>query len=260
MADGISFDRYIDNPSGGQVITNRKMYKDLYTSKFNKVLVKEEGNIQFRVYHHDNKYDEYYIHMKIPSEVLDKFYYDVVVQLSTTEAPKKVSNFMRSYMVRFFSNDPAFVYTFAHAFSKNDLFIKDLEPKMNKQALKKDAKIKNPKNDIFYVKSLYFAYLTMERYNLFDRRVLNRNAIKYNKKILLNEIENANKKIEDRIKLGKQQEKENKESKSTSPTTNRNINNSVPITKTRKVSKITPKTKTVKSVKKSKVIGNHNSS
>ena len=34
MADGMSFDKYIDNPSGGQVFTNRQMYKAMYKSKF----------------------------------------------------------------------------------------------------------------------------------------------------------------------------------------------------------------------------------
>lgn len=31
MADGMNFDKYIDNPSGGSsVVTNRNMYKEMY--------------------------------------------------------------------------------------------------------------------------------------------------------------------------------------------------------------------------------------
>ena len=37
----ISFDKYIDNPSGGAVFTNRNMYKAMYADKFNKILVRE---------------------------------------------------------------------------------------------------------------------------------------------------------------------------------------------------------------------------
>ena len=258
MADGMNFDKYIDNPNGGsQVVTNRKMYKDLYTSKFNKILLREEGNINYKVYHQNNKNDTYYIHMKIPSEVISNFYYDVVVQLSTTEAPKKANNILRQYMVRFFSNDPAFVYTFVHAFNKNNLFIKDLESKMNKHALHTNAKIRNPKDEVFYVKSLYFAYLTMERYNLFDRRVLDRKAVKYDKKILLNDIETADKKISKRIELANKKEDTDKEKNVRLPKQN---DKSVPIAKTAKVSKITPKTNYVKTTKRSKIIGKRNTS
>jgi hypothetical protein len=136
--------------------------------------------------------------MKIPSEVIESFYYDVVVRLFTTDNKKKLNANLREYAVEFYSNDPAFVYTFAHAFSKNKLFIKDLEPKMSKAALKDLAKIKNPKDNVWYVKSLYFAYLTMERYHLFNRTMLNQHSSKYNKKELLSKITHATEKVEAR--------------------------------------------------------------
>ena len=159
MADGMSFDKYIDNPSGGAtVITNRNMYKDMYKSKFDKVLLRESGKIEWSVYYTNDGKDSHYIYMKIPSEVIEGFYYDVVIRLFTTENKKKTNVNLREYAVEFYSNDPAFVYTFAHAFSKNKLFIEDLEPKMSKAALKDVAKVKNPKDNVWYVKSLYFAY------------------------------------------------------------------------------------------------------
>lgn len=199
MADGMSFDKYIDNPSGGAtVITNRNMYKDMYKTKFDRVLLRESGNIEFKIYYTNDADDSYYIYMKIPSEVIENFYYDVVIRLFTTENKKKSNANLREYAVQFYSNDPAYVYTFAHAFSKNNLFIKDLEPKMSKTALKNAAKIKNPKNDIWYVKSLYFAYLAMERYHLFNRSILNQRGKKYNKKELLSLITYATEKIEAR--------------------------------------------------------------
>lgn len=199
MADGMSFDKYIDNPSGGAtVITNRNMYKDMYKSKFDKVLLRESGNIEWKVYYANDGEDSYYIYMKIPSEVIEKFYYDVVVRLFTTENKKKSNVNLREYAVEFFSNDPAFVYTFAHAFRKNNLFIKDLEPKMSRTALKDVAKVKNPKDNVWYVKSLYFAYLVMERYHLFNRNILKQHSNKYNKKELLSKITHATEKIEAR--------------------------------------------------------------
>jgi hypothetical protein len=198
MADGMSFDKYIDNPSGGQVFTNRQMYKALYKSKFDGLLVREQGQIKFTVYRSEDANDSYYIHMKIPSEVIENFYYDVVIQLFTTENAKKNNVNLREYAVKFYSNDPAFVYTFAHSFKKNNLFIKDLEPKMMPRALKEKADIKNPKDNVLYVKSLFFAYLTMEKYHLFNRPTLNLNSIKYDKKLLLSRVTQADIKVKDR--------------------------------------------------------------
>ena len=68
---------------------------------------------------------------------------------------------------------------FVYTAPKLGLFIKDLESKMTKEALKNKAVAKNPKDDVWYVKSLYFAYLTMEKYNLFNRVALERNAKSY---------------------------------------------------------------------------------
>ena len=254
MADGMSFDKYIDNPSGGAtVITNRNMYKDMYKSKFDKVLLRESGKIEWKVYYTNDSKDSFYIYMKIPSEVIEKFYYDVVVRLYTTENKKKSNVNLREYAVEFYSNDPAFVYTFAHAFNKNNLFIKDLEPKMSKTALRDAAKIKNPKDNVWYVKSLYFAYLTMERYHLFNRTILKQNGKKYDKKELLSKITHATEKIEARQQAQQSLDKE----KSKAKKIERNDKDlqtkqtkSSPITKTSKVSKTPKISNTVKTTKR----------
>lgn len=194
----MSFDKYIDNPSGGQVFTNRQMYKAMYKQKFDAVLVREQGQIKYVVYRSEDENDSYYIHIKVPSEVIDNFYYDVVIQLYTTDNTKKNNVNLREYGVKFYSNDPAFVYTFAHSFKQNNLFIKDLEPKMMKRALKEKAEIKNPKDNVWYVKSLYFAYLTMEKYHLFNRPMLNQHSIKYDRRALLSKVTAADIKVADR--------------------------------------------------------------
>jgi len=254
MADGMSFDKYIDNPSGGaSVITNRNMYKDMYKSKFDKVLLRESGNIEWKVYQAKDGQDSYYIYMKIPSEVIEKFYYDVVVRLFTTENKKKLNVSLREYAVQFYSNDPAFVYTFAHAFNKNNLFIKDLEPKMTKAALKKEATIRNPKDNVWYVKSLYFAYLTMERYHLFNRSILNQHSSKYNKRELITKITDASDKIDARQKaqekLDKEKAKEKQAEKRNTEIQSKHAKLS-PISKVSTVSKVSSAAKNVKTVKR----------
>lgn len=253
MADGMSFDKYIDNPSGGAtVITNRNMYKDMYKSKFDRVLLRESGKIEWKVYYTKDGQDSYYIYMKIPSEIIEKFYYDVVIRLFTTENKKKSNVNLREYAVEFYSNDPAFVYTFAHAFSKNHLFIKDLETKMSANALKNAAKVKNPKDNVWYVKSLYFAYLTMERYHLFNRSILNQHGKKYNKKELLSHITHAIEKVEARQEAQTKLDKEKANTKKTERTDkdlqskSTQTSNIVKTATTSKTSKITNKVKTTK--------------
>ena len=255
---GMSFDKYIDNPSGSSVYTNRMMYKKMYQDKFNNLLIREQGQIKYELYRTDDHNDTFYIYMKIPSEVIEKFYYDVVIQLYTTDNRKKNNANLREYDVKFYSNDPAFVYTFAHSFIKNKLFIEDLKPRMSKQAIKSVAKIRNPKDEVWYVKSLYFAYLAMERYNLFSRIMFSNHSKKYDKKELLRKVMQA----EDKVKLRqseqekldklKKEEKSKIEKKKRQNTNQHIASKKSNISKTSRVSTVS---KTPKTAKKAKVIG-----
>ena len=95
----------------------------------------------------------------------------------------------------------------SYSFKQNELFISDLEARMPKQLLKNKAKIKNPKDEVWYVKSLFFAYLLLGDYGLFSKTLYNATADKYSKTKLLKLVEHADTKIKDR------QEAEEKERK-----------------------------------------------
>lgn len=162
----MTFDDYIRNPMGrdNAVISNRAMYRNLYNAKLDKLLVREAGKIDVKCYHDGSRYLCY---LKIPSETIKDFYYDVVIEFTP---PKGITGTdLKKYNVRFYSNDPSFCYTFTYAFRKNDLLIKDLEDKLAKKALKNPAKEKNPHNQVGYVKSLYFAYLIMSKRGYFSK-------------------------------------------------------------------------------------------
>ena len=194
----ISFDKYIDNPSGGSVFTNRNMYKAMYADKFNKILVREQGHIKYTIYKTEDSEDTFYIYFKIPSEVIENFYYDTVIRLYTKDNRRKTEANLRRYSVQFYSNDPAFFYTFAHSFNANGLFIDILKVKMSKRALNQKAEVKNPKDNVWYVKSLVFAYLAMEKYGLFNRSLLNQRSKRFNKKYLIYRITQADIKLKER--------------------------------------------------------------
>lgn len=199
----MTFLDYISNPMGikNAVYSNREMYKKLYQEKLDKILVREVGRIKYYLYKNSSQ-DEYYIHMKIPSEVVPNFYYDTIIKFFTTDQTISLSNSLKKYFVKFYSNDPSFVYTFAYAIFKNDLFIKELLPRMSKEAVKKIAKEKNPKADVGYVKSIYFAYLLIDQYNLFSKDIFNNTCIEYSQKKLLSSITHSDTMIRDRQEKG----------------------------------------------------------
>lgn len=203
----MTFDEYIQNPMGkdNAVISNRTMYRNLYQSKLDRILVREAGKIDVKTYH-DGK--RYLCYLKIPSEVIKEFYYDVVIEFTP---PKGITGTdLKKYNVRFYSNDPSFAYTFTYAFRKNDLLIKDLEDKLSKKALKNPAKEKNPHNQVGYVKSLYFAYLIMSKRGYFSKL---RYVDKFGLSALKKQIMNADEKIKLRQEAAEHKGKEAKKEK-----------------------------------------------
>lgn len=205
----MTFQQYIDNPLGKRnaVFSQRDMYKALYTDKFNKVLLREAGKINFTLYV-DKKKDRYVAHVKVPSETVKGFYYDAVILFYSNDPVVKSSSSLQGYNVKFFSNDPAFVFTYLRVFLKNDMFFEDLKPKASKLALKNDPNEKNPYQIPGYSKILYFAYLYMKLKNLFNKSVFDSNAHPYSARELLNHVEHTDKKILDRQEKGRDQAKQ----------------------------------------------------
>ena len=205
----MSFRQYIDNPMGKRnaVFSQREMFKQLYTEKFDKVFLREAGKINFVLYI-DKKKDQYIAHIKVPSETVKAFYYDAVILFYTNDPAIKTSPSLQDYSVKFFSNDPAFVFTYLRVFLKNDLFLEDLKPKSSKLALKNDPKEKNPYEVPGYSKILYFAYLFMKSKNLFSKSMYTSYAMPYDKKKLIDSVEHTDEKIAKRQELGEKQRKQ----------------------------------------------------
>ena len=210
----ITFVKYMDNPGAGtSAIGNRSMYRTFYKQKFDQLFVREQGRVKYTVYRTENNHDTYYIHIKIPSEKLTKLYYDVVLELFTTDNIQKTASNIRQYFVRFYSNDASFVFTYARAFSLKGYFINELKQKINSKVFSDPSKVRNPKNETWYVKSLCFAYFVMEHYNLFSKPVLNQIAKKFSLSQLLMDVMDSDKKMaerqkyEEEIRLKKKAEK-----------------------------------------------------
>lgn len=199
---------YINNPMGKGPIYNvgvRESIAKDYTERWNALMVRENGKINHTFYY-DKKHNVYYCHIKVPSEIVPKFYYDVVFRFFADENVGDGGRTLDNYNVQFFSNDPAFIFNYAHAFIHNDLFIKDLLPKMSRKAVKRDAKEKNPQNLMGYVKAIYFAYIYMRDHGYFNTATHGQDK-KYDKRDLLGNIQDADTVVEKRQKEGEKLQK-----------------------------------------------------
>ena len=158
----MTLQEYAENPMGkanavmGKFV--REAMRQEYTAKFHNVMVRENGKVNYYAYK-DSENNVYYIHVKVPSENVKKFYYDVVFRFYADAGITDNGRDLRKYYVQFFSNDPAWVYTYCYAYSQQDLVIKDLSRLMDKTAMNSPAKEKNPQNLVNYSKIIYFGYM-----------------------------------------------------------------------------------------------------
>lgn len=213
----ISFNRYINNPEivkGMATNSQRKLIRQDYERRFDAVLVREAGTVAYYLFKDTKVENRYYAHLMIPSEKTAKLYYDVVIEL-TLENPEQLVSDMSNYTVRFFANDPAFVFTWAYSFNKKDLIIDWLKTKLNKKCLSDKPVIRNPTMQTGYVKSIYFAYYYMKLNHLFSQSAWAK-AQPLNKSKFLKTVMNSDDKLVDNQRFRdiqkklKQQEEEAK--------------------------------------------------
>ena len=159
----LTMEQYITNPMQSPILTAtmRESMRNSYIKKFNTLLLREHGVINYFLYK-DEDNNRYYAYFKIPSETIERFYYDTIIEFSADQNTTEAGKNLFKYNVRFYSNDPSFVYSYAYTFSRKGLFIPQFAPKMSKKALSDPPKEKNPAELVGYVKTLYFAYLFMK--------------------------------------------------------------------------------------------------
>ena len=202
----MTFDEYIMNPmgKGSSVMSaaHREIMRGQYKVKFDNILLREKGKLDYRLFK-DSKNNAYWIYCKIPSELCKDFYYDTIIKFSATEKVKAGGKDLFKYNVRFYSNDPAFVYTYAYVFAHNNLFINELSSKMSRSSLKSAPKEKNPNQSVGYVKSIYFVYLLMQNRNLNKVSIFEKQSEPLDVKFFMNNVMPADQKIAEREEAGR---------------------------------------------------------
>lgn len=207
----MTFDDWLKNPAGKKsaVMTSRQMYRDMYTQKYNKVMLREGNKFEYKCY--KNKLgNRFLIHIKVPSEIIPKFYYDVIISFTTNNPALYASPSLKGYDVQFYTNSPDFVYTHCHAYVKAKLFYTPLSKRMNKLSLTKTAVERNPHDQVSYVKSIVFAYFIMQSKSLFSKTVYTDTI---NDKDLLRNVRQADEVVAARQEAAIKLEKEKKRTK-----------------------------------------------
>lgn len=172
----ITFEEYIRNPAGGRsrLVGERDIAQQVYNDKYNKMMLQCAGHIGYLLFKEkDPKKDNtrFVIYLQMPSEKIPKLFYDVVIEFTAVDDVKRRINNLNGYNVRFFSNDPNFIFTYAYAFNKQKLIIPELVSKIGSKALNEAPKKTNPNELAGYVKSFYFAYLFMRNKGLFNKQM-----------------------------------------------------------------------------------------
>jgi len=150
----MDFYQYLQNPQGKYAAYFTARYRlipelnDRYTQ-----LTKGKNKDYWSVDYYEVKGD-LYCHIKLPSEThTGKIQYDVVIGFERGSKFKPIGR----HDVQFFSNSPAFCFTYAYTYNKEKMFPMIMKSKLYKDNLKKPAAVRNNKNVVGFEKSTQFA-------------------------------------------------------------------------------------------------------
>lgn len=175
----ITLENYIKNPSGGRahVAQQNEIAKAQYQDKFDKMMLRVAGHISYVLYKTRNG-KRYVLYIRIPSETDKGLYYDVVLDFYTDDDVAVRTTNLKDYYVRFFANDPNFMFTYANVFYKDNLLVNELKTKFKPIVYKQKPGVTNPNKIVGYVKSIYFAYLFYKSRGL-DNKIMWQDALPF---------------------------------------------------------------------------------
>lgn len=246
---------YMNNPAGkgSTVIPNRQLVIDDFRRRYEKI--KEHHKFDVTIYKVRN---DYLFHVLVPSEDKDKdIKYDVVLQFTMADEDFSNDINIHRYYVKFFSNSPSFVYTYAYTYNKNGILINELVNKYTDEVIDNPPGTRNPQQIISFEKTIYFACLhLMSSPSYTNKLYLNSHARSLNFNLLVKNVRTADGILMEYKKAQRKKvEKEKKESKPISKPISRGTTTS---TKTNvKKKTVTPKKKPIKKIaaKKSTIKG-----
>lgn len=248
----LTLGEYGKNPSRDRTVplATRESLRALYALKYS-VLMQSYNSIQF--FMDIAEKGEYYFYIKIPSETIRNFFYDVVIKLTPPPGIGDKVDKLDDYYIQVFSNDPAFAYTYAYAYNKEKLIVPELVNKFPEEFISDKPKVTNPKLNINYSKVIYFGYLYLKQKGYFSKKIIDKSKIKrFSYKDLPSLVLDVDKKIAERIEKGKSLNKKNieKNKKSKPKSTAAKLSGGVKKSKLTPLVKSSRKTKMTKTTKR----------
>lgn len=174
---------FLNNPGGkGSAALNIKATKDKFTEKYDKICKK--------ISHKTFKVDkDIYILVNIPSSV-EGIFYDVLLKFEKTK--KSTGDTITDMRMELFSNSPSFLYTYAYAYMKQKVFIKECKKKLSSKMLSDVAKTRNPYGVLSYDFSIFAAlfYIINNGYTSIEDLKMT-NYIKTSLSAVINSVKDA---------------------------------------------------------------------
>ena len=173
---------YLKNPVGAGAASTpqRQVILDALFQKY-RGLLKEHRHFSAAAY---KVSDSVLIHVKVPSESVEGVNYDVCIEFMNVGS---TDSSLLTKKIRIFSNNFAFVFTYAYVFNQRNLLVDYLKGLLSKEALSQPPKQRNPDETINYEKSIVYAIYYIQEQRLFLREnfgkiltVSNKIAVKNN--------------------------------------------------------------------------------
>jgi hypothetical protein len=101
--------------------------------------------------------DDHLVHITVGSDTNKQDHYDVVLLFFTDDEEKKRGRSFRNYYVKFFSNSPSFIYTYAALYKKEGYLIDAMYNKMDKAFSDVMPEKTNSSMQLSYDKSIFCA-------------------------------------------------------------------------------------------------------
>lgn len=175
----LTLSEFLQNPSGkgsGMVASRELIVKSL-TEKYYKLLKKSDGKLPHTIY---KAGENYIFHFKIPSETYDKLYYDTVLEFSPVDDQSKKDTKIINYQIHFFSNSPAFVFTYAYVVYHSNMMVDRLMEKFANEAINHAPTVRNPVEVLGFEKSCYWAAMFIKENDLNTKSIMDERLSSWN--------------------------------------------------------------------------------
>lgn len=176
----------LNNPTGDNTayVAARYQVKEALDNKYFNLL-KVHGKFPIKCYLDK---DDYYFHIKIPSEKVNSIYYDVVLKVSPPTNEIKEERNIQNYTINMFCNASSFVYTYAYVINKNKLLIDFLTNKYDQITLTQAPSVKNPVESFGFEKNIYIACKYIFELGLTSKFNIEQSMFKFSKTAIISDV------------------------------------------------------------------------